>query len=176
MENSKKEYMFFVVLMILISLLTLVDVIKDYSDGTDLSHIWTELSVILFTVTLSGYFVWKIFKQNTVLSGSLLKTRQDLTFWKKRSASFIKGLSESIDQQLELWGLSKSEKEIALMLVKGLSAKEIAQARGSAEKTVRTQITSIYKKSNLSNRSELAAFFLEDLLLPQEASSTKTVI
>lgn len=43
----------------------------------------------------------------------------------------------------------------------------IAQLRNTAEKTVRSQSVAIYSKSGLAGRSELAAFFLEDLLGPQ---------
>jgi DNA-binding NarL/FixJ family response regulator len=42
--------------------------------------------------------------------------------------------------------------------------KEIAEIRNTQEKTVRQQATTIYKKSELSGRQELAAFFLEDIL------------
>jgi DNA-binding NarL/FixJ family response regulator len=42
--------------------------------------------------------------------------------------------------------------------------KEIADIRQTQEKTVRTQATTIYKKSGLSGRQELSAFFLEDIL------------
>jgi len=52
--------------------------------------------------------------------------------------------------------------------LKGLSLKEIAEIRKTSEKTARAQCTPIYEKSGLSGRSELAAFFLEDLLVPKE--------
>ena len=52
------------------------------------------------------------------------------------------------------------------LLLKGLSLKEIADIRHTTEKTARAQSGSIYAKSGLSGRSELAAFFLEDLLVP----------
>ncbi|HJS34466.1 MAG TPA: hypothetical protein VJ766_03150, partial [Pseudoxanthomonas sp.] len=46
---------------------------------------------------------------------------------------------------------------------------EIADLRGTHEKTVRAQSASIYAKAGLAGRSELAAFFLEDLLVPRTA-------
>jgi hypothetical protein len=36
---------------------------------------------------------------------------------------------------------------------------------------VRQHAVSVYRKSGLSGRAELAAFFLEDLLLPQPAAA-----
>lgn len=95
------------------------------------------------------------------------KLIEDLGRWKNETDKHIKGLSESIDRQLDRWQLTAAEKDIALLLLKGLGLKEIASLRGVAEKTVRAQATSIYNKSGLAGRSELAAFFLEDLLTLQ---------
>ena len=78
----------------------------------------------------------------------------------------LRGLGDAIDRQCERWGLSAAEKEIALLLLKGLSLKEIAAVRQTSERTVRQQAQSIYRRSSLGGRAELAAFFLEDLLLP----------
>ena len=72
----------------------------------------------------------------------------------------------AIDEQLDKWGLTSAEKEVAFLLLKGLSSKEIAHIRNTAEKTARVQSMAIYSKSGLANRSELSAFFLEDLLVP----------
>src|SRR5213593_86931 len=42
----------------------------------------------------------------------------------------------------------------------------VADLRQTSERTVRQQALAIYRKSGLNGRSDLAAFFLEDLLLP----------
>ncbi len=54
------------------------------------------------------------------------------------------------------------------MLLKGLSHKEVAEVRNTSEPTVRQQALVVYRKSGLRNRSDLSAFFLEDLLLPRD--------
>jgi DNA-binding NarL/FixJ family response regulator len=59
----------------------------------------------------------------------------------------------------------RREREVGLLL-KGLSHKEIADARSISETTIRQQALAIYRKSGLRSRAELSAFFLEDLLLP----------
>ncbi len=79
----------------------------------------------------------------------------------------IDGLAGAIDEQLERWHLSAAEKDIALLLLKGLEHKEIAELRGVSETTVRQQARSLYRKAGLAGRHELAAFFLEDLLGPR---------
>lgn len=57
-----------------------------------------------------------------------------------------------------------AEKDIALLLLEGLSRKEIAGLRATSETTVRQQSRAIYEKAGLGGRADLAAFFLEDLL------------
>jgi DNA-binding NarL/FixJ family response regulator len=65
--------------------------------------------------------------------------------------------------------LTEAEREVALLLLKGLSNKEIAAVRAASERTVsREQAQSIYSKAGLTGRATLSAFFLEDLLAPIE--------
>jgi DNA-binding CsgD family transcriptional regulator len=78
----------------------------------------------------------------------------------------LAGLGVAIDRQFERWALSPAEKEVALLLLKGLSHKEIAGVRSVTEATARQQARAVYKKAGLSGRHDLSAFFLEDLLLP----------
>jgi hypothetical protein len=52
------------------------------------------------------------------------------------------------------------------LLLKGLTHKEIAEARSTTETTIRQQALALYRKSGLRSRAELSAFFLEDLLRP----------
>jgi DNA-binding NarL/FixJ family response regulator len=56
-----------------------------------------------------------------------------------------------------------------LLLLKGLSHREIGELRRTSEATVRQQALAVYRKAGLRGRTELSAFFLEDLLLPQAA-------
>jgi DNA-binding NarL/FixJ family response regulator len=81
----------------------------------------------------------------------------------------VDGLSQAIGAQFAQWNLTAGEADIAALLLKGLSHKEIARLRDSSETTVRQQAASIYRKSGLGSRAELAAFFLEDLLAPMPA-------
>lgn len=81
-----------------------------------------------------------------------------------RSSRLSGALSEYIDHQFESWKLTKSEREIARMLIHGYAFQEIAQARHTKEKTVRQQATTLYAKSGTGNRAEFVALFLEDLL------------
>lgn len=73
-------------------------------------------------------------------------------------------MAAHINGEFQNWSLTETENEIGWMLLKGLSFKEIASARGRSERTVRQQAQSIYAKSKLQSRSDLAAHFLEDFV------------
>lgn len=78
----------------------------------------------------------------------------------------IARLGSAIQQQFVRWQLTVAESAVALLLLKGLSLKEIAAVRATSERTVREQARCVYRKAGISGRPALAAFFLEDLLLP----------
>ena len=96
----------------------------------------------------------------------LALARQEGMEWRSRVQDLMRGIGSAIDQQFDRWKLTPAEKDVALLLLKGFSHKEVAGLRGRAERTVRQQALAIYRKSNLSGRASLAAYFLEDLLLP----------
>ena len=73
-------------------------------------------------------------------------------------------LSEVIQEQFSEWQLTAGEQEVALLLLKGLSFKEIAALRNTLEKTVRQQASGIYRKAGVSGRHAFAAWFIEDFL------------
>ena len=86
--------------------------------------------------------------------------------WRADARSLLDGLGAAIDVQFSRWNLTEAEREVALLLLKGLSTKEIAQVRAASERTVREQARAVYTKSALTGRAALSAFFLEDLLAP----------
>jgi DNA-binding CsgD family transcriptional regulator len=88
--------------------------------------------------------------------------------WRSEARTFLNGLGEAIEAQFSRWNFTEAEREVALLLLKGLSLKEIATVRATSERTVRVQTRAIYAKAGLSGRAALSAFFLEDLLAPIE--------
>lgn len=88
--------------------------------------------------------------------------------WRSEARTLLNGLGEAIDQQFSRWNLTEAEREVALLLLKGLSLKEVAQVRATSERTIRAQARSLYAKAGVTGRAALSAFFLEDLLAPIE--------
>ncbi|TGK35946.1 LuxR family transcriptional regulator [Leptospira gomenensis] len=84
-----------------------------------------------------------------------LLTHTDQSFW------------ESFQKQLAGWGLSDKEKEIAVLLLRGMSNHQIAAIRGKSLKTIENQTFSIYQKSGTTGKLEFIAYFISPLL-PEE--------
>ena len=91
--------------------------------------------------------------------------------WRAQSRRFLDGLSRAVEAQFEIWALTPAEADVAGLLLKGASLREIALLRRTADATIRQQAQNIYRKSGLSNRSELAAYFLEDLFSYSETAT-----
>lgn len=90
--------------------------------------------------------------------------------WRSEARLLIDGLGKAMDEQFARWNLTQAERDVALLLMKGLSLKEIATVRATNERTVRSQARTLYSKAGLSGRAALSAFFLEDLLAPADGT------
>jgi DNA-binding CsgD family transcriptional regulator len=99
------------------------------------------------------------------LRTKLSATSAEAERWRAEAKDLVKGLASAIDREFDRWGLSPAEREVGLLLLKGLSHQEIADVRGVSERTVRQQSRGLYKKAGLSGRADLSAYFLEDLLV-----------
>jgi DNA-binding CsgD family transcriptional regulator len=73
----------------------------------------------------------------------------------------------SIQDQFKGWNLTGAEKEIAILLLRGLSNQQIAAIRGKSLKTIENQAFSIYQKSGTTGKLEFIAYFISPLL-PEE--------
>lgn len=62
------------------------------------------------------------------------------------------------------WSLSRSERAVAIYVMKGFSNTEVAELRGTSVATVKTQLNAVYKKSGCTNRQQLMSFLVEELL------------
>jgi DNA-binding CsgD family transcriptional regulator len=173
-----------VLVFALMSVLVAVDLIADLRERTTLAHVLLELVVVAIGFVAAGAIALRLRRsardaqemrvQAARLAEDLCVTRQEAARWRSEAADLIAGLSAAIDEQLARWELSPAERDIALLLLKGLSHKEIAQIRSVSETTVRQQARSLYRKAGLSGRNDLSAFFLEDLLGPWEPPSALT--
>lgn len=69
-----------------------------------------------------------------------------------------------LEERFAEWGLTPSERDVALFAIKGMSTAEIAGLRSTSEGTVKAQTNAIYRKAGVSGRSQLLSLFIEDLM------------
>jgi DNA-binding NarL/FixJ family response regulator len=58
--------------------------------------------------------------------------------------------------------LTDAEREVTRLVLEGLSNREIAERRGTSQRTVANQLRAIYQKLDVSSRYELAARLDQD--------------
>lgn len=164
------------VLLVCVLLATIVGGATDlYFDAPEtwLSwHVGFELFLIalaLATTAVLWRAWWRAHRSLGDVRRALEEQRAERDAWRASAKRALDGLAEAIDEQFGAWGLTPTEREVALLLLKGQSHKQIAYDTGRSERTVRQHAATVYQKSGLGGRAELAAFFLEDLMLPDPA-------
>jgi DNA-binding CsgD family transcriptional regulator len=157
-----------ILLITAISILSFVDIVREYRSGESLSHLVFELIIAVIAISWFFYLLlnWRSAREELlIVRGDLAIKDEESRKWKEEYAKLTKGLSNSIDNQFSIWGLTPAEKDVGLLLLKGLSFKEISDLRNTSEKTTRQQATNIYQKAGLPGRAELSAWFLDDFLM-----------
>lgn len=154
-------------ILLIIMFLNFFDVLTDISLGVPAWHIFTE-SLIVFVSAIGAIFLIKDMKART---SNIIGLKKELNI----SDDKLKNISDEmknarheysgvIHTQFERWSLTSSEQEIAMLLLKGLSFKEVSAVRNTKEKTVRQQASAIYSKASVEGRHEFAAWFFEDFI------------
>ena len=156
-----------VFILVIIMLLNFFDVITDISLGVPVWHIFSE-SLIVIVSGFGALFLVKDMRSRTL---SNVRLKQEVAFSDDKLRNISQEMKNArheysavIRKQFLQWSLTPSEQEVAMLLLKGLSFKEISAVRNTKEKTVRQQASTIYSKANIEGRHELAAWFLEDFM------------
>lgn len=165
--EGKKEAWVLSAVFGLIAISILFDVAMDLSSGGSVSHVGIEIFLVALSL-LGLSWIWtsriRQMKARIMVSETRLKNlEEESERWKRQIAPVRPGLSAAIDRQFLSWQLTPAEQEIARLILKGLTNKEIASLRESTEQTIKQQTNAIYRKSGLASRAQLSAFFLEDL-------------
>ena len=143
-----------------------LDVMTDIQEGLPMRHYLHEVALITGCFGWIGAQIYLILRRDKKLSmilNSLKRVEDERDFYLNKVSHFKAQFNDLIDEQFKLWGLSIGERDVAILLIKGLTMKEIADLRQTAEGTVRQQAQNIYKKSHLHSRQQLSAYFLDDL-------------
>ncbi|MDA4844850.1 helix-turn-helix transcriptional regulator [Hoeflea poritis] len=147
-----------------------IEVVLEFAAGETLDSMADDLLRLIFSGVVLLVFVRDYLAQQRALAdlrGQLEMARGQLARFDTQSQIIARQYRAVMQQQFDAWRLTASEQDVVLMLLKGLSFREIAKLRETREKTVRQQASSVYQKAGVGSRTELAAWFFDDLLGPQ---------
>jgi len=144
---------------------------------------WLSFHVIFETMMIAGALLmattlwfgwWKAERSLEEIRATLEARGAERDAWRDNARKALEGLGHAVDKQFRAWQLTPAEREVALLLLKGYSHKHVASATGRSERTARQHAAAVYQKAGLRSRAELAAYFLEDLLLPDSEREVLT--
>jgi len=158
--HDRQPVLLAIALFAAIAVLIAWDLRVDYREGTGQLHIVIEAGVLL--AALAG--IGLLWRQLGAARADLSEALGAAEAWRNEHRELLQGLGRAIEDQCARWQLTQAEADVGMLLLKGLSLKEIAAVRATSERTVREQARALYRKAGLSGRSSLSAFFLEDLL------------
>lgn len=131
------------------------DVIADLGADLEESRFHLPLEALAATIMIFGVIFF------------MIELRQLMT----RMAEMDAGLRVARGEMADViggffsdWGLTPAERDVALMVLKGVDNDTIAGLRGTAPGTVRAQCTRIYSKAGVDGRAQLLSVFMEELL------------
>ena len=139
------------------ALFFLADVVFDLIGMEDalggVEHHTFELAAVLalgLGVVFTGREIAKILRRQQRISEQL----------KAASGAFW----ELMEEHFEGWSLTPSERDVAVLAIKGLTIAEIAKLRQTKTGTIKAQCNAIYAKAGVSGRPQLLSLFIEELM------------
>lgn len=151
-----------------------IDLILDRPSTWMSMHVLVEVAFVLLSAAFAVVLLrgWKRTTEQLRDTQQALSARsRERDEWQRSAQQALEGLGRAIDQQFRAWELTAAEREVALLLLQGFGHKEIAVRTNRSERTVRQHAVVVYQKSGLAGRAELAAFFLQGLMLPANGAS-----
>ena len=148
--------------MMLAFIFFLFDVVFDLrdhvSDGTPYSK--DEVIHLVFEggAVLALFFgMVSLFKYTSFLKNQNIIAHMQLSALKV-------DFDEYVRSQFAKWELTVAEKDVALLLLRGLSTSDIADLRSVSVGTIKVQAHNIFGKSGVSSRVEFMALFMDEFI------------
>ena len=124
-------------------------------------HYWVNAFNHLISVSMIAIilFAWVAPLKKNIgnVAEKLKKSRQ-------KNLEIAHVLRGHIGWQFETWGLTSAERDVAMLSLKGLKISEIAEYRNSREGTIKAHLNAIFRKADVSSRTELLATCLESFI------------
>ncbi|WP_415221372.1 helix-turn-helix transcriptional regulator [Pseudophaeobacter arcticus] len=144
-----------ILLQAMCALFFIGDVVKDFREDGQFDNPHLILESVAAASLIAGV-IFLMFE----LRGLLARMSE-----MQRGLDIARGhLAEIIDAFFAEWKLTAAERDVAIMMLKGVDNDTIARVRKTAPGTVRAQATRIYSKSATDGRAQFISLFMEELL------------
>lgn len=157
---------FIVVAFLIISIVTSMIITRQTKTVRQFQHIEksNKIFAIVFLTLVPIYLITHYcfdnkfgqFQIGFLLYFALIALAVRKTYDDLQRLSLIQSRLNPKDQQLENYGLTQREKEVAKLLLEGLTYKDITSKLFISLPTVKTHSSNIYRKCSVKNRNELA--------------------
>ena len=136
----------------------IADLVEHVIEGTSYTpSALFHTSVELVAVVVLSYSIY-------ILRQYMLSMREQLAS-DQQTMSLLRGEFERvIHAKFDDWKLSSAERDVTLLIIKGLAIAEIAEIRGTAQGTIKAQSTAIFRKIGVSSKAELMSLFMDEFL------------
>ena len=79
---------------------------------------------------------------------------------KAASGAFL----DLLEEYFEAWGLTPSERDVALLSIKGFAISDMARIRNTKDGTIKAQCNAIYRKAGVNGRPQLLSLFIDEMM------------
>ncbi|WP_350334249.1 helix-turn-helix transcriptional regulator [Coralliovum pocilloporae] len=166
-----RRQILFAVFLLFVFATSIHEIVSEFAAGETLSEMFDDIGRLSLGVAVFLMLAYEYRAQRKAvhrLKEQLIGFKSGLSRLEPKTVKIGNQYRAVMQHQFDVWQLTESEQNVVIMLLKGLSFQEIAQLRNTREKTVRQQASSVYRKAGVTGRNELAAWFFEDLLDPQQ--------
>ena len=139
-KHPRTDFTIFITLFFFV--FSLLDIWWEYSQGQNIEHLSFEL-VICSVAALWSFYLWRnwrrVGQQLVEEKNSYLKLHAEYQEWKVKNQRTLQDMHQVITEQFSTWQLTPAQKDVALLLLKGVAFKEIAQLFGKDYQATRSK-------------------------------------
>ena len=121
------------------------------------------LVLMVVVVAWSTQRVTQMRDDQQAMHDAMLRNSAQGADWRAARSQEIAAMSDAIALEFCAWGLTGEEMDVAELLLKGASLKEIALDQRASLAGIRAKAQSIYRKAGIRGRVELSASFLDSV-------------
>ena len=144
-----------ILLQALCALFFIGDVIDDFTEHGFRADPHLSLEAIAAVALIAGVVFLMVELRRLLLRMSDMQTGLEIAHG---------DLAKVIEGFFDEWNLTPAERDVAIMILKGLDNDTIAHIRNTASGTVRAQATNIYSKSATDGRAQFISLFVEEIM------------